>query len=288
MCVAVIVYVWWPQREAARNPAWALDTLQSTWQGVFHTTGIKTAKRRISTSTFFFPSQVQTKAQRQKTTAHQFGSLSLRRDLEINTGFHLLSLSQCLESEAPRQSSEADAPAPSWPEQGNITFKDVEMRYRDALPLVLKKLSFTILPQETIGIVGRTGSGEPFWSPVRSVFILFLMCTHISSCSISSVRVCRKVLSGRRSVQTRGAVWRLHRRWRNRCSTDWSWWPAKQASHHSSRAGALHRDSQVMPMKITSMNRICNLRIVPWFTRWKKQGRGKHDEKPRPQLFMCS
>ncbi|XP_056294942.1 ATP-binding cassette sub-family C member 5 isoform X1 [Pseudoliparis swirei] len=67
---------------------------------------------------------------------------------------------KCLESEAPRLSSEADAPAPSWPEQGNITFKDVEMRYRDALPLVLKKLSFTILPQETIGIVGRTGSGK--------------------------------------------------------------------------------------------------------------------------------
>ncbi|KAK9518326.1 hypothetical protein VZT92_023636 [Zoarces viviparus] len=67
---------------------------------------------------------------------------------------------KCLESEAPRQSPEADAPAASWPQQGNITFQDVEMRYRDDLPLVLKKLSFTILPEETIGIVGRTGSGK--------------------------------------------------------------------------------------------------------------------------------
>ncbi|XP_068448492.1 ATP-binding cassette sub-family C member 5 isoform X1 [Clinocottus analis] len=67
---------------------------------------------------------------------------------------------KCLESEAPRQSSEADAPAPSWPQQGNITFQDVELRYRDTLPLVLKKLTFTILPNETIGIVGRTGSGK--------------------------------------------------------------------------------------------------------------------------------
>ncbi|XP_028444687.1 multidrug resistance-associated protein 5 isoform X2 [Perca flavescens] len=65
-----------------------------------------------------------------------------------------------LESEAPRQSPEADAPAPSWPQQGNITFQDVEMRYRDDLPLVLKNLSFTILPEESIGIVGRTGSGK--------------------------------------------------------------------------------------------------------------------------------
>ncbi|KAM7417317.1 hypothetical protein PAMA_017129 [Pampus argenteus] len=65
-----------------------------------------------------------------------------------------------LESEAPRQSPEAAAPAPSWPQEGKITFQDVEMRYRDDLPLVLKRLSFTILPEETIGIVGRTGSGK--------------------------------------------------------------------------------------------------------------------------------
>ncbi|KAK1904101.1 Multidrug resistance-associated protein 5, partial [Dissostichus eleginoides] len=65
-----------------------------------------------------------------------------------------------LESEAPRQSPSADAPAPSWPQQGNITFQDVEMRYREDLPLVLKNLSFTLGPEETIGIVGRTGSGK--------------------------------------------------------------------------------------------------------------------------------
>ncbi|XP_017263964.1 multidrug resistance-associated protein 5 [Kryptolebias marmoratus] len=65
-----------------------------------------------------------------------------------------------LDSEAPRQNPEAAAPAPSWPQQGEITFQDVNMRYRDDLPLVLKSLSFTILPEETIGIVGRTGSGK--------------------------------------------------------------------------------------------------------------------------------
>ncbi|XP_041653356.1 multidrug resistance-associated protein 5 [Cheilinus undulatus] len=65
-----------------------------------------------------------------------------------------------LEKEAPRLSSEEDAPAPSWPQRGKITFKDVDMCYRHDLPLVLKNLSFTVLPEETIGIVGRTGSGK--------------------------------------------------------------------------------------------------------------------------------
>uniref|UniRef100_A0A8C6WM59 Si:ch211-221f10.2 n=1 Tax=Neogobius melanostomus TaxID=47308 RepID=A0A8C6WM59_9GOBI len=65
-----------------------------------------------------------------------------------------------LDSEAPRQSSQKSAPAPSWPQQGQITFQNVEMCYRHDLPLVLKQLSFNILPHETIGIVGRTGSGK--------------------------------------------------------------------------------------------------------------------------------
>ncbi|XP_038137298.1 multidrug resistance-associated protein 5 [Cyprinodon tularosa] len=65
-----------------------------------------------------------------------------------------------LDSEAPRQSPEAATPAPSWPQQGKMSFQDVNMRYRDHLPLVLKNLSFTVFPEETIGIVGRTGSGK--------------------------------------------------------------------------------------------------------------------------------
>uniref|UniRef100_A0A673XXZ4 ATP-binding cassette sub-family C member 5 n=1 Tax=Salmo trutta TaxID=8032 RepID=A0A673XXZ4_SALTR len=65
-----------------------------------------------------------------------------------------------LEGEAPRQITGPSSPAPCWPDKGRISFQDVEMCYRDDLPLVLKKLSFNILPEETIGIVGRTGSGK--------------------------------------------------------------------------------------------------------------------------------
>ncbi|KAM9583222.1 ATP-binding cassette sub-family C member 5 isoform 2-T2 [Trichechus inunguis] len=52
------------------------------------------------------------------------------------------------------------APSPDWPQQGEVTFENAEMRYRENLPLVLKKVSFTIKPKEKIGIVGRTGSGK--------------------------------------------------------------------------------------------------------------------------------
>ncbi|XP_017536075.1 ATP-binding cassette sub-family C member 5 isoform X1 [Manis javanica] len=52
------------------------------------------------------------------------------------------------------------APSPDWPQEGEVTFENAEMRYQENLPLVLKKVSFTIKPKEKIGIVGRTGSGK--------------------------------------------------------------------------------------------------------------------------------
>ncbi|KAF8579018.1 ABC transporter [Ramaria rubella] len=51
-------------------------------------------------------------------------------------------------------------PAPEWPSQGNIEFKDVEMSYRPELPTVLKGLTMTVRGGEKIGIVGRTGAGK--------------------------------------------------------------------------------------------------------------------------------
>ncbi|XP_073215273.1 ATP-binding cassette sub-family C member 5 isoform X2 [Lepidochelys kempii] len=52
------------------------------------------------------------------------------------------------------------APPLDWPQEGEVVFENAEMRYRENLPLVLKKVSFTIKPKEKIGIVGRTGSGK--------------------------------------------------------------------------------------------------------------------------------
>ena len=48
----------------------------------------------------------------------------------------------------------------NWLEEGCIKFEDLRLKYREELPFVLKGLSFSIKPQEKIGIVGRTGSGK--------------------------------------------------------------------------------------------------------------------------------
>jgi len=51
-------------------------------------------------------------------------------------------------------------PEKDWPTRGAIRFINVDVRYRERLPLVLKNISLDIKPQEKIGIVGRTGSGQ--------------------------------------------------------------------------------------------------------------------------------
>jgi ABC-type multidrug transport system fused ATPase/permease subunit len=51
-------------------------------------------------------------------------------------------------------------PAESWPERGQIEFKNASLRYRENLPLVLKNLSLSVKPNEKIGICGRTGAGK--------------------------------------------------------------------------------------------------------------------------------
>ena len=49
---------------------------------------------------------------------------------------------------------------PNWPTAGAIQFKNVQMRYRPGLPLVLRGVSFDVAAGQKVGICGRTGSGK--------------------------------------------------------------------------------------------------------------------------------
>ncbi|KAI8576230.1 hypothetical protein K450DRAFT_302879 [Umbelopsis ramanniana AG] len=51
-------------------------------------------------------------------------------------------------------------PPASWPHEGQIEVKDLQIRYAADLDPVLHGISFNINPREKIGVVGRTGSGK--------------------------------------------------------------------------------------------------------------------------------
>ncbi|KAI7815048.1 ABC subfamily C member [Rhyzopertha dominica] len=61
--------------------------------------------------------------------------------------------------EAPWEIPSKTPPA-SWPETGQVQFRNFAVRYRPGLDLVLKGISFSIAGGEKVGIVGRTGAGK--------------------------------------------------------------------------------------------------------------------------------
>ncbi|XP_018570688.1 probable multidrug resistance-associated protein lethal(2)03659 [Anoplophora glabripennis] len=74
-----------------------------------------------------------------------------------------------LESEPEREENK-NLPV-DWPEQGQVEFKDVKLRYSEDDPYVLKGLNFVVQPNEKIGIVGRTGAGKS--STISALFQLY-------------------------------------------------------------------------------------------------------------------
>jgi len=84
---------------------------------------------------------------------NNIGNLELSLvSLERVTGF--------LELKSEAALHESGDTALSWPTAGEITFENVEMRYREALPLSLNGISFKVPGGTSVGVVGRTGAGK--------------------------------------------------------------------------------------------------------------------------------
>ncbi|KAL9303512.1 hypothetical protein ACSQ67_020775 [Phaseolus vulgaris] len=62
-------------------------------------------------------------------------------------------------SEAPLVIEDSRPPS-NWPETGTICFKNLQIRYAEHLPSVLKNITCTFPGRKKVGVVGRTGSGK--------------------------------------------------------------------------------------------------------------------------------
>jgi len=64
-------------------------------------------------------------------------------------------------TEAEWESTDPKSKPPStWPDNGEVDFKNFKVRYRPGLDLVLKGITCAIHPMEKVGIAGRTGAGK--------------------------------------------------------------------------------------------------------------------------------
>jgi ATP-binding cassette subfamily C (CFTR/MRP) protein 1 len=93
-----------------------------------------------------------------------------------------------VQPEAPAAIDEHRPPT-SWPSQGAIDVRNLNLRYRAELPLVLCDVSFTIRACEKVGIVGRTGSGKSslMLALLRLVEPIESQCIFIDGVDIGSI-----------------------------------------------------------------------------------------------------
>ncbi|KAJ1725528.1 Transporter of the ATP-binding cassette (ABC) [Coemansia erecta] len=64
-----------------------------------------------------------------------------------------------IEPEAPVSIPDRVPPS-EWPAHGQITVEDLELKYAENQPAVIRGISFNVQPCEKVGIVGRTGAGK--------------------------------------------------------------------------------------------------------------------------------
>ena len=80
--------------------------------------------------------------------------LSAEVENNMNSVERIVHYTTEVEQESPHEVPDQKPPV-SWPAQGQIVFKDVVLKYRPELPVVLEGLSMDVKTGEKVGIVGR-------------------------------------------------------------------------------------------------------------------------------------
>lgn len=138
------------------NQRWLSVRLDAVGNALVFTTGIL-----VITSRFSVPPSIGGLVLSYILSTVMMIQFTVRQLAEVENGMNsverLRYYGTQLEEEAPLHTIDV---RPTWPEKGEIIFDNVEMRYRDGLPLVLKGLDMHVRGGERIGIVGRTGAGK--------------------------------------------------------------------------------------------------------------------------------
>ena len=83
---------------------------------------------------------------------------------ELNAGINgverLVQMSTPLPGKEEPDYTHPKPPTDNWPRSGDIELHNVNIRYRENLPLVLKDINLHFKHKEKVGIIGRTGSGK--------------------------------------------------------------------------------------------------------------------------------
>lgn len=138
------------------NQRWLSVRLDAVGNALVFTTGIL-----VITSRFSVPPSIGGLVLSYILSTVMMIQFTVRQLAEVENGMNsverLRYYGTQLEEEAPLHTIDV---RPTWPEKGEIVFENVEMCYREGLPLVLKGLDMHVRGGERIGIVGRTGAGK--------------------------------------------------------------------------------------------------------------------------------
>lgn len=138
------------------NQRWLSVRLDAVGNALVFTTGIL-----VITSRFNVPPSIGGLVLSYILSTVQMIQFTVRQLAEVENGMNSVERLRYygteLEEEAPLHTIDV---RPTWPEKGEIIFDNVEMCYRQGLPLVLKGLDMHVRGGERIGIVGRTGAGK--------------------------------------------------------------------------------------------------------------------------------